>query len=62
MRKEGFRSRLILQVHDELLVETAVEEVEQVREILSTEMKQAAKLAVELEIDLNTGDNWYDAH
>jgi DNA polymerase-1 len=49
-------------VHDELLVETAVEEVEQVREILSTEMKQAAKLAVELEIDLNTGDNWYDAH
>ena len=62
LRKEGFRSRLILQVHDELLVETAVEEVEQVREILSTEMKQAAKLAVELEIDLNTGDNWYDAH
>lgn len=62
LRKEGFRSRLILQVHDELLVETAVEEIPQVREILSTEMKQAAKLAVELEIDLNTGDNWYDAH
>ena len=62
LRKEGFRSRLILQVHDELLVETAAEEVEQVREILETEMRQAAKLAVELEIDLSTGDNWYDAH
>lgn len=62
LRKEGFRSRLILQVHDELLVETAAEEIEQVREILSTEMKQAAKLAVELEIDLSYGDNWYDAH
>ncbi len=62
LRKEGFRSRLILQVHDELLVETAAEEVEQVREILSTEMRQAAKLAVELEIDLSCGDNWYDAH
>lgn len=62
LRKEGFRSRLILQVHDELLVETAKEEIEQVREILGTEMKQAAELAVELEIDLNTGDNWYDAH
>lgn len=62
LRREGFRSRLILQVHDELLVETAAEEIEQVREILGTEMKQAAKLAVELEIDLSTGDNWYDAH
>ena len=62
LREEGFRSRLILQVHDELLVETAVEEVEQVKEILSAEMKQAAKLAVELEIDLSCGDNWYDAH
>lgn len=62
LRREGFRSRLILQVHDELVVETAAEEIEQVREILGTEMKQAAKLAVELEIDLSTGDNWYDAH
>ncbi len=62
LRKEGFRSRLILQVHDELLVETAMEEIEQVREILSAQMRQAAKLSVELEIDLSYGDNWYDAH
>ena len=62
LRKEGFRSRMILKVHDELLVETAMEEIEQVREILSAEMRQAAKLSVELEIDLSYGDNWYDAH
>ena len=62
LREEGFLSRLILQVHDELLIETAVAEIEKVREILSAEMRQAAKMAVELEIDLSTGDNWYDAH
>ena len=62
LRKEGFRSRLILQVHDELLVETAVEEVEKVQEILREEMRQAAKMAVELEVELSFGDNWYDAH
>lgn len=62
LRKENFRSRLILQVHDELLIETAKEEIEQVREILSTEMRQAAELAVSMEIDLHIGDNWYDAH
>ena len=56
------RGRLILQVHDELLVETAAGEVDQVREILSEEMRKAAKLAVDLEIDLSCGDNWYDAH
>ncbi len=62
LRKEGFLSRLILQVHDELLVETAKEEQDKVREILSSEMQRAAKLAVKLEVDLHTGDNWYDAH
>ena len=49
-------------MHDELLVETAVDEVFQVQKILSEEMRQAADLAVELEIGLSTGDNWYDAH
>ena len=62
LRKEGFLSRLILQVHDELLVETAAGEVDQVREILSEEMLKAANLAGDLEIDLSCGDNWYDAH
>lgn len=58
---EGLRSRLILQVHDELLIETLTEEEEQVRKILSEEMQNAADLAVKLEIDLHTGHDWYEA-
>ncbi|MDD3204119.1 MAG: DNA polymerase I [Lachnospiraceae bacterium] len=61
LKAANCKSRLILQIHDELLIETAPDEVEQVREILSREMKQAADLAVSLEIDLHTGDTWYDA-
>ena len=58
---EGLKSRLILQVHDELLVETAKEEVAQVSEILNEEMHHAAQLSVALEIDMHTGTNWYEA-
>lgn len=58
---EGLQSRLILQVHDELLIETLEEEEEQVRGILSEEMQNAADLAVKLEIDLHTGHDWYEA-
>lgn len=61
LRRENMRSRLILQVHDELLIETAVEEEERVRQILTEEMMHAADLAVELVIDLHTGKNWYEA-
>jgi len=53
---------LILQVHDELLIETAESEVECVRQILRENMQQAATLAVNLEVDLNIGSNWYEAH
>lgn len=61
LKKEGLRSRLILQVHDELLIETYEKEEDQVRRILSEEMQNAASLAVVLEIDLHTGMTWYDA-
>ena len=60
--KEGnLKSRLVLQVHDELLIETAKDEVEQVSAILEKEMKDAAHLSVALEIDMHTGKNWYEA-
>ena len=59
LKKEGLKSKLILQVHDELLIETALEEEEQVRMIL--EMVHVSSLAVELEIDLHVGINWYEA-
>ncbi len=61
LQKERMASRLILQVHDELLVEAKIEEVEEVKKILSEEMQGAAKLSVKLEIDMHTGANWYEA-
>ena len=61
LRREGLRSRLILQVHDELLIETAKEELEVVSRILEEEMRGAADLAVPLEVDMHTGSNWYEA-
>lgn len=61
MKQEGLKSRLVLQVHDELLIETKKEEIETVSKILEEEMKGAAHLSVELEIDMHQGENWYEA-
>ncbi len=61
MAREGLKSRLVLQVHDELLIEAKEEELEQVRRILEEEMKGAADLSVELEVDMHEGKSWYDA-
>ncbi|MDF2608858.1 MAG: polA [Lachnospiraceae bacterium] len=55
------KSRLILQIHDELLIEALREELDQVKQILEEEMKKAADLRVPLDIDVNTGINWYEA-
>ncbi len=62
LRDAGLKSKLILQVHDELVIETRKEEEEQVRKILTEDMQTAAELSVALEIDLKTGENWYEAH
>ena len=62
LKEAGLRSKLILQVHDELLIETYEDEVEQVKTILEENMKQAAELKVCLEVDLHVGKNWYEAH
>ena len=61
LREERMKSRLILQVHDELLVEAKLSEADRVEEILREEMQQAASLRVPLEIDLHRGKNWYEA-
>lgn len=61
LRRENLKSRLLLQVHDELLIETAEEEVDTVSRILEEEMRGAAALAVPLEVDMHTGKNWYEA-
>jgi DNA polymerase-1 len=55
------KSRLILQIHDELLIEATMDEVDEVQGILRDEMMHAAELLVPLEIDVHVADNWYDA-
>ena len=57
----GMKSRILLQVHDELLIETAPEELAAVKQILQEEMTGAANLLVNLEIDVHEGENWYEA-
>ncbi len=60
LKEEGLESKLILQVHDELIVEAKRNETEQVQKILKEEMEHAYALAVPLVVDMNTGKNWYD--
>ncbi len=60
LKAEGLKSKLILQVHDELIVEAEPEEREKVEVILREEMQNAAKLKVPLTVDLNSGKRWYD--
>lgn len=62
LRREGLQARIVLQVHDELLIETPMEEREAVRKILEAEMPAAAELQVPLEIGMEEGENWYEAH
>lgn len=62
IKKNHLQSRIVLQVHDELLIETKKEELETVTEILKKEMSSAAKLHVPLEVEVETGNNWDEAH
>ena len=61
LAEEGLQSRLVLQVHDELLIEAKESEADAVHRILEEEMTGAAELAVKLEIDMHDGRTWYDA-
>ena len=61
LREEKLNARLILQVHDELIVEAPVEEQEKVAALLREEMENAVKLKVGLSVDVGSGRTWYDA-
>ena len=61
MKKRGLKSKLILQVHDELIVDALAEEVDEVLEILKNKMENAVKLSVPLTVETECGDRWYDA-
>ena len=60
LRRRGLASRLILQIHDELIVEGPADEEAEVREILEKCMMGAADLAVDLVCDIHTGTTWYE--
>ena len=62
LRKQQLKSRIVLQVHDELLVEAYEEEVEQVKDILVRNMADAAHLSVPLDVEVECGKNWDEAH
>ena len=61
LKRREMKSRIVLQVHDELLVETWKSEKDEVMGILETKMKGAASLSVSLEVEAHVGDSWYDA-
>lgn len=61
LKVENLKSKLILQVHDELILNVPKDELEQVKVLLKESMEAAYELAVPLKVDMNTGDSWYDA-
>ena len=61
LKKRNLKSRMILQVHDELLIEADERELEEVQQILQDKMEHAAELLVPLSVDMHTGKNWYEA-
>jgi DNA polymerase-1 len=56
-----YRAKLLLQVHDELVLEAPPEEIEQVKSLVKSEMESVIELKVPLLVDTGTGDNWRDA-
>ena len=62
LQRENLRSRMILQVHDELNFSVVPEEMETVRHIVIEEMEQAFKMRVPLQADCGQGTNWLEAH
>ena len=61
LKKDGLKSRLLLQIHDELIVEAPIEEAEQVKVLLKEEMEDAVHLVVPMEVAAKTGKTWYDS-
>ena len=61
LEKSGFDANIVLQIHDELLLEVPEKDRERAGEILSYEMEHAAKLKVRLEVDCHEGTDWYEA-
>ena len=61
LEEANLQSKLVLQVHDELIIDTKIEEKEQVKEILKTSMENAIKLKIPLKVELSEANDWYEA-
>ena len=61
LKSGGYKSKLILQVHDELIIEAPLDEADTVSKILAEEMENAVSLLVPLVVDMSKGDSWYEA-
>ena len=62
LKERGFKSKMLLQVHDELVFDAHKSEIEDLTPIIRNEMQNAASLSVQLIVDINTGNNWLEAH
>ncbi|WP_432664206.1 DNA polymerase I [Wukongibacter baidiensis] len=60
LKERKLKSRLILQVHDELIIDAHKDEIDEVKKLLKENMEEAIKISVPLKVDMNIGDNWYD--
>ena len=60
LKEQNLQAKILLQIHDELLIEAPKEEANRVAELLQTEMMAAANLKVPLSVEVKTGDNWYE--
>ena len=58
----GYKSKMLLQVHDELVFDVYLPELEEIQKLIKNKMEQAVSLSVPLEVDLGTGQNWLQAH
>ena len=61
LKEKGMKTKLILQVHDELVLDAPIDEAEEAARILKEEMENAVKLNVPLKVDVHSGKNWYEA-
>lgn len=62
LKENGYKSRLILQVHDELIIEAYQDEVDEVKNLLKKIMEESISLSIPLIVDVETGDSWYETH
>ena len=62
LKVSGFKSKMLLQVHDELVFDVFKPELESIKALIKSEMENAYTMIVPLDVELDTGENWLEAH